>query len=208
MRTVRLFAVLLPAMTLAIAGCQMPPQPTGPTLGSVPVQTPEQVNRLWESAEDTLRAFNFEIDRLDRAQGILVTYPETAANSFELWRVQPTPAYYWWEANLQTIQSQAQVFVRPSPGGYELEVKVDRYRYSLEERQVDNAAAAMRLYSGATPTTSGQMLTPSESSYWIHLGRDGGLEQTILDAIVKRYNEPATTKSASDASASPSAKGG
>jgi hypothetical protein len=198
MRTVRLFAVLLPAMALAIAGCQAPPQPVGPTLGSVPVQTPEQVNRLWDSAEDTLRAYNYEIDRLDRAQGILATYPVTAANFFELWRVQPTPAYYWWEANIQTIQSQAQVFVRPSPspGSYELEVKVDRYRYSLEERQVDNAAAAMRLYSGATPTTSGQMLTPAESSYWIHLGRDGGMEQTILDAIVKRYEQPAATQPA------------
>lgn len=198
MRTVRLLAVLLPALALSLAGCQAPPQPAGPTLGSVPAQAPQEVNRLWVSAEDTLRAFNFEIDRLDRAQGILVTVPETAANFFELWRVQPTPAYYWWEANLQTIQSQAQVFVRPSPpsGTCELEVKVDRYRYSLEERQVDNAAAAMRLYSGAAPTTSGQMLTPAESSYWIHLGRDGGLEQTILDAIVKRYEQLAATQPA------------
>ncbi len=190
---------LLGALLVAGAGCQVPPQPTGPTLSTVPIQTPEQVNRLWESVENTLLAFNFDVDRRDRVSGIMTTYPETSTNWFELWRVQPAPAYYWWESNLHTIQRQTEVYIRqaPSPGSYELEVKVDRYRRSMEERQVDNAAAAMRLYSGQAPTLSGQMRTPAESSYWVRLGRDGHMEQAILDAIVKRYNKLTTTAPAS-----------
>jgi len=199
MKQASLFTLSLVAAVLATIGCQAPPQPAGPTLGTIPVETPERVNHLWESVENTLLAFNFDVDRRDRVSGIMTTYPETSANGLEIWRVQPAPAYYWWESNLHTIQRQADVYIRqaPSPGSYELEVKVDRYRRSFEERQVDNAAAAMRLYSGEAPTISGQMRTPAESSYWIRLGRDGHMEQAILDAIIKQYNKPTTTAPAS-----------
>lgn len=189
---------LLGVLLLAAIGCQAPPQPAGPTLGSVPAQTPNQVNHLWDSIETTLLAFNFDIDRRDRVSGIVTTLGDTSANWFEIWRVQPSPAYYWWESNLHTIERRADVFVRQTPtGDCELEVKVDRFRRSMEERQVNNAAAAMRLYSAEAPTISGRMLRPFESAYWIHLGRDGTMEQAILDAIVKEFNKPAATAPAS-----------
>jgi hypothetical protein len=186
---------LILVVMLAVAGCQAPPQPVGPTLGSVVVQTPEQVDHLWDSVEDTLLAYNFEVDRRDRVSGIMSTLPETSANYFELWRVQPTPAYYWWESNISTIERQADVYIRPATAtsACQLEVKVDRYRQSLEERQVDNSAAAMRLYSNEAPTWSGQMVKASAAPRWIHLGRDGGMEQSILNAIIERYNKPAAT---------------
>lgn len=196
MRMSRFSAIPVLATALAVAGCEAPPQPSGPTLGTAPVQTPEQFEHLWRSTEDALLAFNFDVDRRDRVQGIITTYPETSAHFFELWRAQPTPAYYWWESNLHTIQRQAEVYIRPSsPGTYQIEVKVDRYRRSMEERQVDNAAAAMRLFSGQAPTVSGQMIKPSESSNWIHLGRDAFAERTILDAIIARYGKPTTAPS-------------
>ncbi len=200
MRTARFLTIALVSTILAVAGCQAPPQPAGPTLGMVPAESPERVNRLWDSVETTLLAFNFGIDRRDRVQGIITTLPETSANSFELWRVQPTPAYYWWESNIHTIQRRADVYLREAPasGRCELEVKVDRYRLSLEERQVDNAAAAMRLYSREAPTLSGQMVGSRQSSHWIHLGRDGFLEQAILDAIIREHSKSTTTAPASD----------
>jgi len=201
MRTVRLFRVLLVGSLVAAAGCQAPPQPVGPTLGTLPAETPEQLDRLWESMETTLLAFDFNIDRRDRVQGIMTTHPETSASGFELWRVQPTPAYYWWESNIHTIQRQADVYLREAPaaGNCELEVKVDRYRLSLEERQVDNAAASMRLYSREAPTLSGQML--AQSTRRIHLGRDDSLEQVILEAIIREYSKPTTTAPASGSAA-------
>ena len=209
MKTAKLFTIALVSMLLAVAGCQMPPQPVGPTLGTVSAETPEHVDRLWESVETALLTFNFDIDGRDRVQGIMTTYPETSASGFELWRVQPTPAYYWWESNIHTIQRQADVYIREAPAGgnCELEVKVDRYRLSLEERQVDNAAAAMRLYSREAPTLSGQMLGSSKSTRRIHLGRDGFLEQAILEAIFREYKKPTTTGPAGD-SGSTVVKGG
>ncbi|MGQ9649816.1 MAG: hypothetical protein ACUVXJ_06885 [Phycisphaerae bacterium] len=209
MRTAKFLPIVLVSTLMAVAGCQMPPQPVGPTLGVVPAETPEQVDRLWESVETTLLTFNFNVDRRDRLQGIMTTYPETSASGFELWRIQPTPAYYWWESNIHTIQRQADVYIREAPAGghCELEVKVDRYRLSLEERQVDNAAAAMRLYSREAPTLSGQMLGASQSARRIHLGRDDFLEQAILEAIIRGYKRPTTTTPAGD-SGSTIVKGG
>jgi hypothetical protein len=65
---------------------------------------------------------------------------------------------------------------------------VDRYQYSLEERQVDNPAAAQRLYGGLSPTaSSGRSEKQAESSRWIPRGRDEYLEQAILSNILKRY---------------------
>ena len=182
------------------AGCGRPVEPDAPTVGRVAAETPEAYSTLYEAAADTLRRKYFRLDRQDRLEGILTTHPETSASWFELWRPQPEPVYHWLEANLSTIQRRAQVRFVPSaaePGSYEVDVEVQRLRYNLMERQIDNSAAAMRLYSGAAPTQEGRVGTAAETSYWIPLGRDPFAEQRLLTAIVKRYtSRPAATQPA------------
>ncbi len=172
----------------AMTGCEAPAPPAGPTVERVTAPTPEDYDHLWETTCDTLRAFSFRVDRQDRANGVITTYPETTAQSFEFWRPQPEPAYYWAEANLATIRRQTTILLRPlEPSGeYELEVTVDRSRYSLEERQIDNAAGAMRLYSSDAPTVSGRGSRLQDTETWIPLGRDEVLEQAILAGIRQR----------------------
>jgi hypothetical protein len=71
---------------------------------------------------------------------------------------------------------------------YQIAVEVERYRYSLGERQIDNPAAAMRLFGNLAPTeATGRRQRQAESSRWLPLGRDGELEQAILTDILKRY---------------------
>jgi len=172
---------------ILVAGCQAPAQPTGPTRTTMTADSPEQLDRVWTAAEDTLLAHYFEIDRKDRQAGILTTVPTTSANWFELWQPQPEPAYYWAESNTHTIQRQVTIRITPAGGdAYEIDVQVDRYRYSLEERQVDNAAAVMRLYSSEAPTLTGRQKTTRESSRWIRLGRDELMERTIGEEILRR----------------------
>jgi hypothetical protein len=185
-----LITSLLVSVTVFLAtGCQAPPQPEGITRTDVLADSQDEVNRLWEATESTLIRHFFTPDRRDRSAGLITTMPETSAAGFELWRPQPTPAYYWWEANLQTIRRQAEVRIAPieDTGQYELQVQIDRYRYRLPERQVDNAAAALRLYGGRSPTLTGEMAPAERSGYWIHLGRDAPMEQKLLAAIVDRY---------------------
>ncbi len=180
--------IILGALALAAPGCTAPAQPTEPTMVRVAVEAPVEYERLWEAAGDVLRDYCFQLDRVDRGNGIITTMPETSSGWLELWRPQPQPAYYWWEANLHTVQRKATVSISPAepPGAYDLCVQVDRYRFSLQERQIDNPAGALRLYSNAAPTTSGRLARVAESSHWVPLGRDGDMEQRLLAAIMKR----------------------
>src|SRR5512144_504663 len=88
------------------AGCSAPPCPTEPTITRVSAQSPEAYEHLWTAAGDTLRANYFRLDRQDRLEGVISTFPATSAQFFELWRPQPEPAYYWAESNLHTIPIQ------------------------------------------------------------------------------------------------------
>jgi hypothetical protein len=188
MRIQRRCAVLVLLALLFCNGCSRPADPCGPTLSRVEASTPEAYRELWDAAASTLRHQFFRLDRQDRTEGILTTVPETSASAFELWRPQPEPAYYWLESNLSTIQRQATVRFRPAEdGGYEVEVEVQRLRYILPERQVDNSAAALRLYSSLAPTESGQIERASETARWLPLGRDEPYEQRLLARILKRY---------------------
>lgn len=174
-------------IVMACAGCRAPIPPTTTTVERVALPTNDDYDRLWDAACDTLHDFRFRLDRQDRANGVITTHPETTAQGFEPWRPQPQPAYYWTEANLHTIQRRATVQLLPTEqkGEYQLDVKVERWRYRLEARQIDNSAGALRLYSADAPTASGLGEKPSESGYWILLGRDEPMEQVLLSKILK-----------------------
>ena len=184
-----LLAPTLLSISLLSVGCQAPAKPTEPTVAQVTAASPEEYDLLWAAIGATLRQYYFPPDRQDRLAGIITTAPDTAANWFELWRPQPRPAYYWAEANLQTVQRDATIQIRPvdNQGTYDLDVKINRYRYSLEERQIDNPSAALRMYGSGAPTASGQMRKGQESSEWIPLGRDQQMEQAVLASILRRY---------------------
>jgi hypothetical protein len=169
------------------AGCQSPPQPSDPTVERVSLSTPADRNQLWEAVCKTLRDYAFRLDRQDKVNGVVTTFPETTAQAQEFWRPQPRPAYYWWEANLHTIQRQATVQLLPGEQADEsrLEVKIERLRYRLEERQIDNAAGAMRIFSAEAPTVSGRRAKPSKTGYWVPIGRDEQMEQNLLAAILR-----------------------
>jgi hypothetical protein len=120
---------------------------------------------------DTLRAQYFRLDRQDRLEGIITTHPETSAQFFELWRPQPETVATWAGANLQTIQRAAKITIKPAgeAGAYELAVQVDDARYSLPERQIDNSAGALRLYSADAPRRPARWngrRRPREPSPW------------------------------------------
>ncbi len=176
--------IILPA-----TGCTRPTEPVGATLARIDAQTPESYNQLYDAAAESLRRQWFRLDRQDRTNGIVTTFPETSANWFEVWRPQPSPGYYWWEANLATVQRQATVRIEPAAdqGTYDLTIEVKRLRYSLPERQVDNPAAAQRLYSNAAPTSEGRTERASQTARWIPLGRDAEMEERLLADITSRY---------------------
>lgn len=192
MRSLLISTAVLTLLAGFLTGCHAPAQPTEPTVARVSAPTPEDYDRLWDSVSDTLRRRYWTLDRQDRIEGVITTHPETSANFFEVWRPQPKPAYYYAESNLATVERKATVSITPvdQTGSYDLSVQVDRLRYSLEERQIDNSAAALRIFNRETPTVGeGRKERLSESSGWVPLGRDQFMEQSVLAAILKRYGQ-------------------
>jgi len=195
-------------IALLSAGCRAPGQPSAPTVAKITAETPDEYEQLFTAGEDTLRRYYLRPDRTGRLQGVITTHRDTSAGWFEFWRPQPQPAYYWAESNLHTIQRQATVHIRPidEQGTYQVGVQVDRYRYSLEERQVDNAAGALRIFSNDAPTYLGRTLYGTvaevgdggsarleDTSYWIRVGRDEPMENAILASIIRRYGRTVVT---------------
>jgi hypothetical protein len=184
-------------------GCSAPPAATEPTLGRVNAEDPAAYDRLWESVGDTLRGQYFLLDRQDRLEGVISTLPVTSGQFFELWRPQPETVQGWAESNLQTIQCEAKVTIKPAGegGAYELAVQVDESRYSLPERQIDNSAGALRLYSSDAPTEAGGMERVSRTAQTIPLGRNKPAEERLLKLILDRYAKapaPATATQPSE----------
>ncbi len=202
--------VALACGTVVLSGCQAPVQPTSPTQARVSVASPEQFEALWKATDKALRKYDLEPDRQDRTEGIISSHPQTSAAWFEFWRPQPKPAYAWWEANLHTIRRQAKVSIQPiASTEYEIRVEVDRYQFSLEERQIDNPAAVQRLYGGLAPTASGgRSEKQAVSSRWIPRGRDGYLEQAILSDILRRFGAADGISASETPSTQPSASAG
>jgi len=189
----------LAGLGMVTAGCQAPSEPAGPTVERVAARSQDDLQALFEAACDTLRAYAFRIDRQDRVNGVITTHPETTAQGFEFWRPQGRSAYTWLEDNLHTVREQVTVRIRTEPSSADtegspcVEVEVERFRYRLPERQIDNPAAAMRIFSADAPTVAGRLERPSKTGYWIRLGRDEAMEHSLLAGILRRYTRSTLT---------------
>jgi hypothetical protein len=171
-----------------LAGCSAPPADMTPTLARVGAENPGVYERLWDTVGDTLRSQYFELDRQDRLEGVITTLPVTASQIFEPWRPQPETLNSVVESNFQTIQRTAMITIKPAgEGGYDLGVQVDESRYGLPERQIDNSAGALRLFSSDAPTETGEMQKVSKTSQLIPLGRNKPAEERLLKLILDRY---------------------
>ena len=170
----------------AICGCQVSPQPTGPTTMQLRISDPDA---FFDSAMTLLRERDFEPKTVDRREGMLVTSPTTGQQWFEFWRSDSRGGYQLLESSLHTIRRYVVVTLRPAPnaegtsagGNYELMVEVQKQRYSAPERQIATASSALAIYSERLPTTEGLRAAHSAGAHWVPLGRDQQLELALLD---------------------------
>ncbi|MBN1490121.1 MAG: hypothetical protein JXA69_09405 [Phycisphaerae bacterium] len=177
-------------LAVVIAGCQAPPPAEGPTMARISLAAPDEVDQLWATAADVLRAHNLWPDRQDRAAGVMTSFPDTSASFFEFWRPLPTSAFGRAEANLQTVRRKAEVRIEPAADDspdYNVSVRVDVSRYCSVERQATSSASAFQIFGAKLPTVEGRTESRQASAYWLDLGRDERMESALLDRILNRY---------------------
>lgn len=171
-------------LALCVSGCHRPSAPEGVTAAPV---ADDDVEPLWDAALSVLRKHDFQPDRQDRAMGTIETLPTTSQNLGEFWRQDVADFYGLVHASLHTTQRKATVHFVHGKDGWTIEVQVDVYRLSMPESQITTASSAIQSFSGALPTTEGQVFQDPRSQHrWVHLGRDADMESRLLDSILCR----------------------
>ncbi|MEO2000192.1 MAG: hypothetical protein ABGW75_01105 [Pirellulales bacterium] len=133
-------------------------------------------------------------------EGRITTFPQTGATLLEPWRGDSVGFHERLESTLQSIRRTASIRLIPDPGGWRVEVSVQKELENLLRPMHATAGGATfrnddSLYRYGTPLpVLGQRVgdqprpvaTPTRTDGWIPLGRDGLLERRMLDKILKR----------------------
>ncbi len=191
-RTMTHRAALLMLVLFVIQGCVHPPAATGPTIRTITTTEPGSIDGPWEAAREVLRRQRFELDRLDRRAGVIVTRPLTSQSAFEFWRHDVDTSYDLLESTLNPIRRRVTVRVAAGHGDgqADIDVVVIKERLARRERQFTHTTEAYHFFGDSLPGTAGQLRLGPESEYWIELGRDPAMENYLADRIVARCSQP------------------
>ncbi|MCG3138894.1 MAG: hypothetical protein HJJLKODD_02764 [Phycisphaerae bacterium] len=182
--------IILSLLTV-IAGCTRPQSEMELTQQKLTAMPTEQYDQLWDSCQFVLRQHCFQVDRTDRAAGIITSLPETSQYPLEFWRRDLATAYDYCEAGFHTLRRQVTIQISRENEQSELllEVRVNKERLSVPERQINNPAGALRLFAFSSPGTSGRRLNPRRDLRWVESGRDAALERLLLNHILRHFSE-------------------
>ena len=152
---------------------------------------------LWNNLVDTIDDY-FKVQREERVrlvggvltEGRIETFYAIGSSYLEPWRSESTPGYEKLHATLQTIRRRATVRVLPAPGGYLIDVNVDKELEDLDRPEQANAGASTLRHDGSLVRMGGPALGGPQVLGWIPLGRDASLEQRILLQLRAKFTNP------------------
>ncbi|MCZ6653247.1 MAG: hypothetical protein O7D91_09500 [Planctomycetota bacterium] len=173
---------------VSFVGCHRPAAPQGPTQGTVLAASDDNFRGLWEACQAVLRRHRFEIDRKDLRAGLITTFPQTSQHFLEFWRHDVDTPYDLAESSMRTVRRSVtiQISKPQDEGEYVIDVTVNKERFHAVERQINNAAAALRVFSTDLPSTAGRKFDPATDMTWTPEGRDAAMENRLLDLIRRR----------------------
>ncbi|MBM4021680.1 MAG: hypothetical protein FJ284_05445 [Planctomycetes bacterium] len=139
-------------------------------------------------------------------EGRIDTFPQTGATILEPWRGDSVGWHERWESTLQSIRRIGTLRLIPDPGGWRVEVVVNKeLEYLPRPMRATAGGASFRnddsLYRYGTPLpTLGQQVgdqprpvaAPTPAIGWIPVGRDPLLEQRILGKLLAKLGVPAS----------------
>ncbi len=185
----RLFAGSL--IFVLLAGCALPwHAPKGPVVNVVenPLFVPTTDREfLWNTLVDTVDDY-FKVNHEERVrlvgglltQGQLDTVPTPASGYLEPWRSDSTPGYEKLHSSLQSIRRQASARVIPAPGGYLIEIVVNKELEDLDRPEQSTGGTSYQRHDGTIIRMPNPAQGGGNTLGWIPMGRDVSLEQTIL----------------------------
>jgi hypothetical protein len=188
--------------------------PAGPVVAPLPavprsaaVIPPLDAEQVWTQMVDVCDDY-FKVHSEQRVvfsggvptEGRIDTFPQTGATVLEPWRGDSVGWDERWEATLQSIRRICTMRMIPDPGGWRIEVVVNKeLEHLARPMRATTGGASFRnddsLYRYGTPLpTLGQQVgdqprpvaAPTPNLGWIPQGRDPLLEQRMLGKVLAR----------------------
>jgi len=185
----RILVWLLITAVCGSGGCASPRRGEYQSTLHVSIAEPsDQADQLWEAVQETLRRGRFQIDRVDRAAGIVTTLPEASQHFFEFWRHDVDTQRDAWEATLNPMRRRVEVsLTREGDGPWtQLAVVVHKERLTSHDRQFNSSGAAYQYFGESLPSTTGKSQVGAKDDRWLDCGRDSAMEDYLLREILKR----------------------
>jgi len=181
-RTERLVGLTLLA---CLGGCLGPRKDQYQSSATI-TATADTRERLWRSAQETLRDHRFELDRVDRSAGVITTKYVTSQSVFEFWRHDVDTREDLWESTLNPVRRRVEVDVVPAEQSATNRVSVAVYkqRISSPDRQFNSTGAVYQYFGEVLPSTTGQERVTAADERWVDIGRDPAMEQYLLNSIL------------------------
>lgn len=189
----RLVIAILAAVVLLASGCagrSWLSRPSDPRLATAenPLFVPTtDRDFMWNTIVDSVDDY-FKIKSEQRvrlvgnylSEGRIETVPTIGSTYLEPWRGDSTPGYERLHATLQTIRRQANVRVIPAPGGYLIDLQIQKELEDLDRPEYATAGSTYQRHDGTIVRVQSAALGAPQQLGWISLGRDTSLEQRIL----------------------------
>jgi hypothetical protein len=180
-----------------LSGCGLLRGPT--TANSLaPVENPlfvavDDREYFWNQLVDVIDD-DFQIVQEDRVKAIggvltegrIETAYKLGSTFLEPWRSDSTPGFQRLHASLQTIRRRAIARVYPAPGGFLVELTVEKELEDLNRPEFSTVGQSAERHDG-TPVRIDKIETQNTSNLgWIPLERDCDLEKRMLSSLRDR----------------------
>ena len=156
----------------------------------VPVPDPELLhNALVDVVDDHFRIASEERVRVvdnTLTMGVIESWAEISSTIAEPWRSDTVSFYDKLESTFQTYRRKAQVFMVPTQGGFNVEIRVFKELEDVPKPQNATAGSAM-LRNEVTQINVRIPVTQQVTvTGWIPQGRDANLEQKMINQLFVR----------------------
>lgn len=171
--------------------------PAPPVFVPNPLELPEADDQfVWSQVVDAVDDY-FRIAReqpVQRSKGLLLdgrleTSYQIGASILEPWRKDTTAGFERLQSTLQSIRRRAVVTLRPTSGGYTLEVVVQKEIEDTDQSQLASEGTAGQRHDGTLIRHASGRTDGPRTLGWIPLGRDATLEQRLLHEIHGRVTQ-------------------
>ena len=138
-----------------------------------------------QTAEEVLGKMGFRIAKSDAQAGIITTYPLAAGQSFEFWRKDISSSKDQFEADLHSIRSTIQIYLRRENKQICVTCNVKAERLNLPGREINSSSDMYGMFTKSSSSVQKLKLNPAQKQrmLWVDMGRDAKLETRILKQI-------------------------